>query len=270
MSTASTTPVLLEDQPLPGCTRLTLNRPQVKNALSRALRESLVQAITRLAGSEAARVLIITGAGDAFCAGLDLKELGAMSAGEPGTQVTAAGALDVVAALRAFPGPVICAVNGVAITGGFELALNCDVLLASSNARFADTHGRIGLMPGWGLSQLLSRTIGIYRAKELSLTGNFLSAERAAEWGLINRVVASDALQAQAVALAADMLTLQPHMLLAYKQLIDEGFGMAYGPSRTMERERSQAAMRQLDPADVEQARHAVRERGQQQQRGGA
>ena len=89
---------------------------------------------------------------------------------------------------------MIGAINGFAITGGFELALACDVLIASTAARFADTHARVGIMPGWGLSQKLSRTIGIYRAKELSLTGNYLSAEQAEAWGLVNRVVAPEAL----------------------------------------------------------------------------
>ncbi len=85
--------------------------------------------------------------------------------------------------------PIVGAINGVAITGGFEVALACDVLICSTNARFADTHARVGITPGWGLSQKLSRAIGPYRAKELSLTGNFLSAQQAYDWGLVNRVV---------------------------------------------------------------------------------
>ena len=85
------------------------------------------------------------------------------------------------------PAAVIGAINGVAITGGFEVALACDIRIASTNARFADTHARVGVMPGWGLSQKLSRLIGIGRAKELSLTGNFLDAETACAWGLVNR-----------------------------------------------------------------------------------
>ena len=113
---------------------------------------------------------------------------------------------DPVRAMAAFSGPVIGAINGVAITGGFELALACDVLIASSNARFADTHARVGVMPGWGLSQKLSRAVGIYRAKELSLSGNFLSAEQANDWGLVNRVVAPEDLMPQARALAEDTL----------------------------------------------------------------
>ena len=141
------------------------------------------------------RVLILTGAGKAFCAGLDLKELGsgqaALGGGENGVT-----ARDPVAALARFSGPVIGAINGAAVTGGFELALACDVLLASPQARFADTHARVGIAPGWGLSQRLSRAIGIYRAREISLTGNWVSAEQAAAWGFVNRVVPAEELLA--------------------------------------------------------------------------
>jgi enoyl-CoA hydratase len=215
-------------------------------------------------------VLILTGAGDAFCAGLDLKELGAAApavlrgAGEAG----AAPKVDLVEAMRRFPGPIIGAINGVAITGGFEIALNCDVLIASTQARFADTHARVGVMPGWGLSQLLPRWIGPSRAKELSLTGNFLGAERALQWGLVNRVVAPGQLLPETIALAADMLGVLPHMLTAYKRVIDEGLALPLGEALVMERERSRAGWASTDPAQIEQRRHAVRSRGREQQGG--
>ena len=199
-----------------GLAIVTLNRPKAMNALSMALRGSLKETIDQLESDPEIRVMIITGAGKAFTAGIDLKELG-----------TKAGALkgdDVMGALGRFSGPVIGAINGVAITGGFELALGCDVLLASTAAKFADTHTRVGVLPGWGLSQRLSRAIGIYRAKELSLTGNFLSAEQAEQWGLVNRVVEPAALMPAAIALAQDMLSAVPEILVSYKQLINEGF----------------------------------------------
>ena len=129
---------------------LTLNRPAAMNALSRQLREALAQRIDELEADEQTRVLILTGAGKAFCAGLDLKELGS---GAQGDTVFTVQVRDPVQSLARFSGPVIGAINGAAITGGFELALACDVLLASTQARFADTHARVGVMPGWGLSQ---------------------------------------------------------------------------------------------------------------------
>src|SRR5207253_4228819 len=130
----------------------------------------------------------LTGAGRAFTAGLDLKELGSDPNGMGAANATGASENPVLAILEC-PKPIIGAINGVAITGGFEVALACDVLIASTNARFADTHARVGIMPGWGLSQKLSRIIGVYRAKELSLSGNFLDARTAYDWGLVNRVV---------------------------------------------------------------------------------
>ena len=244
-----------------GLATLTLNRPQAMNALSRELRFELSRQIEALAGDPSVRVMILTGAGRAFSAGLDLKELGAGD-GKVG------GVLDggnVVAALAKFQGPVIGAINGAAITGGFELALACDVLIASSTARFADTHVRVGVMPGWGLSQKLSRAIGISRAKELSLTGNFLSAEQAERWGLVNRVVAPEELMPAARALAQDMLSAIPENLIAYKKLIDEGFGQDLATAMQTEQRTFKATARSVTSDAIEQRRGEIRQRGQTQ-----
>ena len=207
--------------PIAGCAIVTLDRPAAMNALSLAMRKQFVATIDGLQSDPGVRVLIVTGAGKAFCAGLDLKELGASrdlaSTLDPGE------ARDPIAGLRRFPGPFIGAINGAAVTGGFELALACDLLIASETARFADTHARVGVLPGWGLSQRLPRLIGVNRAKELSLTGNFLSARQAESWGLVNRVVEPDRLLAVASALAADMLSASPEILVAMKRLIDDG-----------------------------------------------
>ena len=117
---------------------------------------------------------------------------------------------DVGKAVAQVGKPVIGAVNGFAITGGFEIALMCDFIIASTNARFADTHARVGVVPGWGLSQRLPRLIGINRAKELSLTGNFLDAETARDWGLVNRVVSDEALPPTCQQLAMDITSTEP------------------------------------------------------------
>ncbi len=257
----STDLVLIERAP-EGYAVLTLNRPEAMNALSTALRTALADTIDALATDPGVRVLILTGAGRAFTAGLDLKELGQRGLRAPqegGGDAVVVG--DPVRALAGFPGPVIGAINGPAITGGFELALACDVLLASTAARFADTHARVGVMPGWGLSQRLSRVIGIYRAKELSLTGNFLSAEQALAWGLVNRVVAPDELLPQARALARDMLSVVPSMLVDYKRVIDDGYAAAFGEGMHIERERADAANRSVKAQDIEARREAVRAR---------
>lgn len=212
--------VLLEKHD--GYAIVTLNRPNEMNALSRELRADFVEAFEECQRDESIRVAIVTGNGRAFCAGFDLKELSAPDAGD----ASETGDNTIARAMEAFDGPVIGAVNGHAITGGFELALACDVIIASENARFADTHARVGILPGWGLSQRLPRLIGLSRAKELSLTGAPLFADKAYEWGLVNRVVPAEELLEATVAIAKEMCACVPHIMRQYKRLIDDGFSM--------------------------------------------
>jgi enoyl-CoA hydratase len=248
-----------------GIATVTLNRPQAMNALSRALRAALGEAMAALDRDDAVRVVILTGAGTrAFTAGLDLRELGADT-----SALKAANAHDPdenpVKAVEQCRKPVIGAINGAAITGGFELALACDVLIASSNARFADTHARVGLMPGWGLSQKLSRLIGIYRARELSFTGNFLDAQTACAWGLVNRVVEPEALMPSACKLAADMASADTDMLVAYKKLINDGFDLPMGRALELEQNVSITRNATMTAAEIEARRDAVQARGRAQ-----
>jgi len=258
-------PILLLAQ-RDGVATVTLNRPQAMNALSRALRAEIVRTFTRLAADPTVGAVILTGAGRAFCAGLDLKELSGESGGAEETAGQVTGG-DVVAAVSGCPQPVIGAVNGFAITGGFELALACDVLIASPTARFADTHARVGIMPGWGLSQKLSRTIGIYRAKELSLTGNYLSAEQAEAWGLVNRIVPAEGLLPACEALARDMLSCVPEVVCRYKQVIDRGYAETFARGLTIEAEASREYARTLTPELLSARRAGVQQRGREQTR---
>lgn len=243
---------------------VTLNRPDAMNALSRGLRAALDEAIQTIAKDDDVSVVVLTGAGRAFTAGLDLKELG--SSPDALGDANATGARqNPVLAIQQCPKPVIGAINGVAITGGFELALACDVLIASTNARFADTHARVGIMPGWGLSQKLSRTIGIYRAKELSLTGNFLDAQTALEWGLVNRVVPPEELMPTAMRLAQDMASIPADTLCLYKSIIDEGYAAPFGEALAIEHRRSSAHNSAVTPESVEQRRAGIQARGRTQ-----
>ena len=193
------------------------------NALSSELRKALRDAFIELGDDPEVSVVILTGAGKTFCAGLDLKELAQKGIGmQDAGEFQTGGSFFINA--REFKKPIIGAINGPAVTGGFELALVCDMLIASTNAAFADTHARVGFIPGAGLSQKLSRLIGIFRAKEMSLTGNFISAQTAADWGLVNRVVSPEELMPAALALARDILSCPPEMVAKYKKLIDELF----------------------------------------------
>jgi len=256
---------LVETEIADGIATVTLNRPEAMNALSKALRTELAATMRRLDADDAVRVVILTGAGTrAFTAGLDLKELGT----EPDAMADTTGNnpdANPVKAIELCRKPVIGAINGMAITGGFELALACDVLIASENARFADTHARVGIMPGWGLSQKLSRAIGIYRAKELSLSGNFLDAQTALAWGLVNRVVPADDLLPAARKLAGDMAGIDPGFSAAYKSLIDDGYAASFVDGMAIEASRSTAANSRVGPDEIAKRREAVQARGRQQ-----
>ncbi len=248
-----------------GVATVTLNRPDAMNALSKALRARLYEVMTVVDADDDVRAVVLTGAGDrAFTAGLDLKELGSQPGALGSANATGADE-NPVRAIELCRKPVIGAINGVAITGGFEVALACDILIASDRARFADTHARVGVMPGWGLSQKLSRLIGISRAKELSLSGNFLDAATAERWGLVNRVVPAGELVATAQRLAADIASIDPAFISAYKRLIDDGFALPFGGALALEHERSSAANRQVTPEAVEARRAAVQARGRTQ-----
>lgn len=255
--------VMVSVETADGVSVLTLNRPEAMNALSLDLRAALAEALRAAEADADVRVVVLTGAGRrAFCAGLDLKEFRGEVRPIGGAVPTGA---DPVQALAAVTKPVIAAVNGVAITGGFELVLACDVIIASENARFADTHARVGVAPGWGLSQRLSRAVGVYRAKELSLSGNFLDASTAMAWGLVNRVVEADALLPTALALARDMASAPTDMIGFYKALIDDGFDLPFGEAMALEQTRSGAWNRSVTSASVAANRAGVMARGRAQ-----
>jgi len=174
---------------------LTLNRPQSRNALSSALRDRFIAALADAETDEDVDVVIVTGADPVFCAGLDLKELGGHSA-----------LPDISPRWPAMTKPVIGAINGAAVTGGLELALYCDVLIASEQACFADTHARVGLLPTWGLSVRLPQKVGVGLARRMSLTGDYLSAADALRAGLVTEVVPHDQLLTSARAVASSIV----------------------------------------------------------------
>lgn len=244
---------------------LTLNRPAAMNALSAELRLALAAVFREIQADAAVRVAIVTGAGRAFCAGMDLKELARGPREATGEATGEAGFKEMPEAIAAFRGPIIAAVNGPAITGGFELALACDLMIASTEAKFSDTHARVGMLPGWGLSQKLPRLIGVARAKEVSFTGNTITAARAYEWGLVNRVVAPEELLPACKALAGEMASCVPAVLEGYKRLIDEGYGMSLFEALHHEVATSLEFARTVTAAAIAARREGVLERGRAQ-----
>src|SRR5215469_4404133 len=194
---------------------ITLNRPQARNALNRALMRALWDAVAAAGDDPETDAVIVTGADPAFSAGIDLKEVAGQAAPDAAARTGASQGerenrdgpfRDKNGLYRFLPvidKPVIGAVNGVAVTGGLELALQCHFLVASERARFADTHARLGVMPGGGVTVLLAQSVGLRRAIELSLTGNFLTAEQAYQLGLVNHVVPHEELLPTARKIAA-------------------------------------------------------------------
>jgi enoyl-CoA hydratase len=174
-------------------TTVTLNRPQARNALSRELMHALWDAVTAAGADPDIDAVVLTGADPVFCAGVDLKEVSGESPPTATARPSGKGPERDVNGLFRFlpviPKPVIGAVNGAAVTGGLEVALQCTFLVASERARFADTHARVGVMPGGGMTVLLAQSVGLRRAVEMSLTGNFVTAEDALRLGLVNHVV---------------------------------------------------------------------------------
>jgi enoyl-CoA hydratase len=240
-----------------GIATVTLNRPGAMNAVSTQLSLELSQAFIDLQADDEVGVAIVTGAGRAFCAGMDLKELGSGGKESRGNKI--GNPMD--AALASFDRPIIAAVNGYASTAGFELALMCDVIVASTEAQFIDSHVRVGILPGWGLGAKLSRVIGPVRAKAASLTANPITAEQAERWGLVAQRVGPDELMPTCRALAADMLSCPPDALVKYKRLIDECLRMDLGAALLYENVVATKSAMEMDAGRIAERRTGIQQR---------
>jgi enoyl-CoA hydratase len=244
---------------------VTLNRPEARNALSVALLAELTPALERLDADDAVDAVILTGADPAFCAGLDLKELGS-TGGVLGEGRAAEQSARRGGPIPAMQTPLIGAVNGAAITGGLELALNCDFLVASERARFGDTHAQVGVQPGWGGSVLLTQAIGVRRARELSFTGRFVDPEEALRIGLVNHVVPHEELLPYCLGLGADIARADRPTLRRLRQTYGELADAATGGGWEIEGAAARDWQgRSFDPAEVEARREAIRSRGREQ-----
>ena len=214
-----------------GVALITLNRPERRNAINQDLLVNLYNYIDEVTVSNDIKAAVITGAGTAFCSGLDLKAIATDNLMDP-----RGDGRDLPVIIGACKKPVIGAVNGPAMTGGFELALNCDFLIASEQASFADTHVKMGIHPGWGMSQLLQEAVGQRMAKQMSLTCQFISAQEALRAGLVNEVVAPDRLVPRAKELAGFIAQLNPDMLQTMKDLIEHRNGATLEESMAYEK----------------------------------
>jgi enoyl-CoA hydratase len=294
-----------------GVATVTLNRPEARNALSRELLQELAAVMGECDRRDDVRVVVITGADPAFCAGLDLRELatssdllraergpedaqasgsrsgsgstgpvakGPVATGPVATGPVATGPVATGDSRSAdnpprpgpFPTrrkPLIGAVNGPAVTGGLELALACDFLIASDRARFADTHSRVGVQPAWGLSVLLPQAVGLRRAREMSASGNFVDADTALAWGLVNHVVAHEKLLSTASSIAADIAGNDPAGVERLLATYAEGSLLSAGEALRLELDVAAEWLRAGHgrPDEVARRKQAIIDRGRSQ-----
>ena len=195
---------------------VTLNRPERGNAIDGALLVSLRAALADLDADAAVRAIVLTGAGRAFCTGMDLDDLDDLMARPDLVPPAGSSPTGPWAPLAT---PIVGAVNGAAVTGGLEVALACDVLIGSGRARFADTHARIGIVPGWGLTVRLPLAVGIRTARAMSLTGGYLDAESALRVGLLHERVPADELLPRAIRVARDIAESDPAAVTTYRAI---------------------------------------------------
>lgn len=243
-----------------GVAVLTLNRPEKRNAFAGTMREELLQALHAAHRDAAARTVVIHGAGKGFCAGGDLRALA--KARESGDEAAFRRVLErgreIVLAIRDLPKPVVAAVHGAAAGAGCNLALACDVCLASEDATFLEPFARLGMHPDWGGSWLLPRRVGLGRALWMAWTAEAVDARRAETWGLVDLVVPAGRALEEALALARSLAKGPPRALAAIKASFREG--LESGPARATARE-VEAALRCFRSEDMREGVRAFLEK---------
>jgi enoyl-CoA hydratase len=210
---------------------LTLNRPEARNALNSELVDGLYSALVNADDDTSVLALVLTGADPAFCAGVDLKEV----AREGLTYFDQYQNRDCIKQVARMKKPVIGAINGATFTGGLEMALGCDFLIASQRAVFADTHARVGILPGGGMTARLPRLVGAATARRLSMTGEVVDAARAERIGLVSEVVAHDRLLERAVEVAQQIAEVPGATMQALKQIYTTGAAAIIDPALAAE-----------------------------------
>jgi E-phenylitaconyl-CoA hydratase len=241
-----------------GVACLTLNRPDKRNAIDDATRDALTKAFAGFEDDIAVRVVILTGAGTAFCAGVDLTTQGNVAVHSSIAASAIVTRPRLTAALDNFNKPVIAALNGVAVGGGLEMALACDIRIASTGARFGLTEAKIGSLPGSGGTQRLVSTVGRSVAAQMLFTGELITAEQALAVGLVSELHAPEALMGRAFALAKIIAENAPLSLFAIKKALRSATDMPLAVGLELERSLYGAlAMTQ----DREEGRKAFREK---------
>lgn len=242
------------DYPQTHVALLRLNRPEARNALSPELREELRAHFTALGEDPEIRAIVITGDDRAFAAGADIKSMAAMT---PSDMMRRDDARNW-AAIRACPKPIVAAVNGYALGGGCELAMNADIIVAGEGAVFGQPEVRLGIMPGAGGTQRLARAIGKYRAMLMLLTASTMTAKEAFDAGLVSRVTSDETTVTEAIAIAAAIAAMPPLAVAQIKQVLLAGLDAPLDVALILEQK---AAYLLFDSADKREAMQAFVEK---------
>jgi enoyl-CoA hydratase len=219
-----------------GIGKITLNRPEAMNAITTTMLKELKTAVLEAGDDKNARVIVLTGAGKAFCAGVDLKSLGdrKLVRGKVG-DILDIPARDLINAIRSVPKVVIAMINGFCFTGAMEIMLACDLVIASEDAKIGDTHAKWGLRPTWGMTARLPRRVGFLKAKELSFTADATPARECERIGLINMAVPADKLEEAVQTMCKKIMANSPQSITAYKQLYNKNESMPLDQSLELE-----------------------------------
>jgi len=238
---------------------LTLNRPQARNALSHDLIRALYAALKAADADTAVLAVVLTGTDPAFCAGVDLKE----AARDGLKYFEEFRSQSCITAVREMRTPIIGAINGATFTGGLEIALGCDFLVASERAVFADTHARVNILPGGGMTARLPQVVGLAMARRMSMTGEVIDAARAERIGLVTEVVAHDRLLERTLELAAAIAEVPGPTMLGLKEIYTEGAAAVIDPALAAEARIAFAQHREF--GDLGDRFRAVSERNKSQ-----
>ena len=245
---------VLLDHPAEGVARITLNRPEVRNALSMSVRERLGARFSELANDATVRAIVLTGGPQVFAAGADLRDMVERGAAEMMLRQTHL----YWQAISDCPKPVIAAVNGYALGGGCELAMHCDIIIAGENASFGQPEIRVGIMPGAGGTQRLTRAVGRFQAMKMLLTGKPISGREAYALGLASEVVADGAVQQTAVEMAISIAAMPPLAVMQIKEVVRAGQDVPLETALMLERKAFQLL---FDTADQKEGMRAFLEK---------
>ena len=252
---------VLVDRPADGVARVTLNRPSVKNALSMSVRERLGAIFTELGADASVRCIVLTGGPEVFAAGADIRDMVELGAVEMMLRRTH----QHWQAITHCPKPIIAAVNGYALGGGCELAMHCDIIIAGENASFGQPEIRVGIMPGAGGTQRLTRAVGKFQAMKMLLTGKPVSGREAYALGLASEVVADEAVQQAALDMAISIAAMPPVAVMQIKEVVNAGQDVPLETALMLERKAFQLL---FDTTDQKEGMRAFLEKRKPQYTG--